>query len=395
MPRRASPTATPALSSLHAQTRPVRCVVVHGGRRGAAAGPPPFELEEATIAELQQRMQSGRATARSLAEKYLARIEAIDRKGPTLRSVIEVNPDALTIAERLDAERKAGGPRGPLHGIPILIKDNIDTADRMMTTAGSLALAGVKPPKDAFVVDRLREAGAVILGKTNLSEWANFRSTTFDQRLERARRADAGTRTRSIATPAARAPAPAPRSPPTWRRRRRHRDRRLDRLAVEHQRPRRHQADGRAGQPHRHHPDRHTARTPPGRWRAPSPTRPLLLGAMAGSDPDDAATSDADTKGRRDYTALLDADGLQGRAHRRRAQPAVRRYSPAADRLAEAAIAAMKAQGAMIIDPADIPTLGKFDGTEFDVLLYEFKADLNAYLDLAWRRRRRCTRSRT
>src|SRR6266571_1824139 len=137
----------------------------------------PFDLEEATIVDLRQRMEAGTETSRSLVEKYLARIEAIDRGGPALHSVIETNPDALTIADRLDAERKARGPRGPLHGIPILIKDNIATADRMMTTAGSLALEGAKPSKDAFVVERLRQAGAVIVGKTNLSEWANFRST--------------------------------------------------------------------------------------------------------------------------------------------------------------------------------------------------------------------------
>src|SRR3954468_10431950 len=142
-----------------------------------APAPPTFDLEEATIADLQQRMQSGRETARSLTEKYIARIERIDRSGPTLRSVLELNPDALAIADRLDAERNGRGARGPLHGIPILIKDNIATADGMMTTAGSLALAGVTPPKDAFVAARLREAGAVVLGKTNLSEWANFRST--------------------------------------------------------------------------------------------------------------------------------------------------------------------------------------------------------------------------
>src|SRR6266849_2343453 len=136
-----------------------------------------FDLEEATIADLAQRMQTGKDTARSIAEQYIARIEAIDRQGPALRSVIEINPDALAIADRLDAERKSRGPRGLLHGIPVLLKDNIATADRMMTTAGSRALAGVTPPHDAFIVARLREAGAVILGKTNLSEWANFRST--------------------------------------------------------------------------------------------------------------------------------------------------------------------------------------------------------------------------
>src|SRR5581483_8076446 len=135
-----------------------------------------FDLEEMTIADLQRRMESGQETARSLAQKYLDRIEAMDRRGPALRSVIETNPDALAIADRLDAERKTRGPRGPLHGIPILIKDNIATADRMMTTAGSLALEGPSAPKDAFLVARLREAGAVILGKTNLSEWANFMS---------------------------------------------------------------------------------------------------------------------------------------------------------------------------------------------------------------------------
>src|SRR5207248_7418443 len=136
----------------------------------------PFELDEKTIADLQDMMQSGKHSARSLTEMYLARIKAIDRQGPTLRSVIEENPDAMAMAEVCDKERQAKRTRGPLHGIPVLIKDNIDTADRMATTAGSLALVGARPPEDAFVVQRLRQAGAVILGKTNLSEWANFRS---------------------------------------------------------------------------------------------------------------------------------------------------------------------------------------------------------------------------
>jgi amidase len=136
-----------------------------------------FVLEEATIAELQARMESGEMTSKQIVEAYIARIEEIDRSGPTLRSVLEVNPDALKIAEELDRERAEKGPRGPLHGIPVLLKDNIDTADSMETTAGSLALAGSKPQRDAFIVRQLRAAGAVILGKTNLSEWANFRST--------------------------------------------------------------------------------------------------------------------------------------------------------------------------------------------------------------------------
>src|SRR5205809_3279863 len=136
-----------------------------------------FPLEEATAAQLQDWMSSGRYTARQLTELYLRRIEEIDRGGPTLRAMIEVNPDALAIADSLDAERKAKGPRGPLHGIPIVIKDNIDTADKMLTTAGSLALEGSRPSRDAGLVQRLRAAGIVLLGKTNLSEWANFRST--------------------------------------------------------------------------------------------------------------------------------------------------------------------------------------------------------------------------
>jgi len=135
----------------------------------------PFDLEEATIASLQARMADGRETSRSIVDKYLARIEAVDRNGPALRSVLEINPEARAIADRLDAERKSKGPRGVLHGVPVLIKDNIATADRMMTTAGSLALDGVRAAQDAAIVDQLRAAGAVILGKTNLSEWASSR----------------------------------------------------------------------------------------------------------------------------------------------------------------------------------------------------------------------------
>ena len=134
----------------------------------------PFDLE-ATIVTVSR--SGTQRTARSIVEQYLARIEAIDRAGPTLRSVLEVNPEALAIADALDAERKAKGPRGPLHGIPILIKDNIDTADRMTTSAGSLALEGSIAPRDAFIVERMRAAGAIVLGKTNMSEWANLRGS--------------------------------------------------------------------------------------------------------------------------------------------------------------------------------------------------------------------------
>src|SRR5260370_16440462 len=145
--------------------------------RPGSAAPPAFELDELTIAELQSRMASGKYSAHSLTRKYLERIDAVDKHGPPINSVIELNPDALSIATELDKERKTKGPRGPLHGIPVLIKDNTDTDDRMTTTAGSLALGGSIPLQDATVAKKLRDAGAVILGKTNLSEWANFRSS--------------------------------------------------------------------------------------------------------------------------------------------------------------------------------------------------------------------------
>jgi amidase len=144
----------------------------------APAAAPQFELEEQSVRQLGAGLAAGRWSARSLTEEYLARIEGIDRQGPRLNSVIELNPEALAIADQLDAERKSRGPRGPLHGVPVLVKDNLDSGDRMQTTAGSLALAGASAPRDATVVARLRTAGAVLLGKTNLSEWANYRSTT-------------------------------------------------------------------------------------------------------------------------------------------------------------------------------------------------------------------------
>src|SRR5262249_40259769 len=152
------------------------------GKLGDAAnavsgGSNSFEFEEATITSLQDGMKSGALTARSITDAYLKRIDEIDKRGPAINSVIEINPDGRDIADTMDRERKEKGPRGPLHGIPILIKDNIDTADRMLTTAGSLALIGCTPKQDSTVAKKLRDAGAVILGKTNLSEWANFRSS--------------------------------------------------------------------------------------------------------------------------------------------------------------------------------------------------------------------------
>jgi amidase len=338
----------------------------------------PFDLEEATIADLQRRMETGQDTARSLVEKYLARIEAVDRRGPELRSVLEINPDAGTIADGLDAERRSGRVRGPMHGIPVLLKDNIATGDRMMTTAGSLALAGAPAPMDAFVASRLRAAGAVILGKTNLSEWANFRSTHsssgWSGRGGQTRnpyvldRNPSGSSSGSGTAVAANLSAAA--------------------VGTE--------TDGSIVSPSNNNslvgikptlglisrtgivPIAHSQDTagPMARTVADAAA---LLAALVGSDPLDAATKEADARGRRDYSTFLSRDGLRG------ARIGVVRnrlfgYSAAADRLAGDAIAEMKRQGAVIVDPANIPTLGQFDDTEFEVLLYEFKADLNAYL---------------
>jgi amidase len=370
-----------ALSSLAAVSFSVWSAPV--GRAQAAHAPavaPAFDLQEATIADLQHRMETGRETARSLAEKYLARIQALDRGGPALHSVIETNPDALAIADRLDAERKARGPRGPLHGIPILIKDNIATADRMMTTAGSLALVGAKPPKDAFIVARLRAAGAVILGKTNLSEWANFRSTHsssgWSGRGGQAKNPYALDRNPSGSSSGSGVAASS----------------NLAAIAIGTE------TDGSIVSPSTSNglvgikptvglwsrfgivPISHTQDTagPMARTVADAAT---LLGPLAGSDPDDPATRDADAKGQRDYTKYLDPGGLKG-ARLGIVREKLFGYSPAADRIAEQAIADMKKAGAVIVDPANIPTLGKFDDSEFQVLLYEFKADLNKYL--AW-----------
>ncbi|HEX6535509.1 MAG TPA: amidase [Gemmatimonadaceae bacterium] len=349
-------------------------------RPAPAARPAPFELEEATIAALQEGMQSGKYTARSLAEMYLARIEELDQQGPAINQVLEVNPDALAIADRLDAERKAKGARGPLHGIPVLLKDNLATADRMSTTAGSLALAGSIAPHDSFVARKLREAGAVLLGKTNLSEWANFRSThscsgwsgrggqthnpyALDRTPSGSSSGSAGaiaanyaavaigTETDgSIVSPSAACSVVGIK--PTLGL--------VSRAGVV---PIAHSQDT-AG------PIARTVRD-----------AAILLGAIAGVDPDDAATAAGRGKGRADYTTFLDPNGLKG-ARIGVARERYMGYSRASDALVEDAIRVMKDRGATIVDPANIPTAGKWDDSEFDVLLYEFKADLNKYL--AW-----------
>ena len=336
--------------------------------------PKSFELEEVTIAELQAAMTSGHFTAHSLAEKYLKRIDEVDKHGPAINSVIEVNPDALAIAAALDKERKTKGPRSPLHGIPVLIKDNIDTADQMMTTAGSLALVGSRPAQDAFVATRLREAGAVILGKTNLSEWANFRSSHsssgWSGRGGQTRnpyamdRNPCGSSSGSGAATAANLCAVA--------------------IGTE--------TDGSIVCPSSANslvgikptlglvsragiiPIAHSQDTAGPMARTVTDAA-ILLGAITGFDPLDPITKNSL---RGDFTRLLDANGLRG------ARIGVSRksfgFNDAVDKLMGESIDVMKRLGAIIIDPANIPTAGKFDDSELEVLLFEFKADLNKHL---------------
>jgi amidase len=336
-----------------------------------------FDLAGLTIGDLQEGLKSGKYSARSLAEKYLARIEAVDRKGPALRSVIEVNPEALDLADALDRERKEKGPRGPLHGIPVLVKDNIATADRMATTAGSLALVGAKPPRDAFLVARLRQAGALLLGKTNLSEWANARCsystsgwsgrgglTKNPYALDRnpcgsssgsavAVAADlcaaaVGTETDgSIVSPAS-ANGIVGLKPTVG-------------------------LVGRSGViPISHSQD--TA----GPMARTVRDAALLLGALAGTDPDDRAAAEGAGKGVADYTEGLAADGLKG------ARLGVARnyfgFHDAVDAVMAGALEALKGQGATLIDTTDLPKQDQFSAAELTVFQYEMKAGVNAYL---------------
>jgi amidase len=359
-----------ALGSALALAKPLSAVA----QTSAAAAP---ELEEITVAELQDGMASGRWTARSIAEQYLGRIDSIEKHGPMVNSIIELNPEALAIADAMDRERKAGHVRGPLHGIPVLIKDNIDTADRMATSAGSLALAENHATRDAFVVSRLREAGAVLLGKTNLSEWANFRSTHSTSGwsgrggltknpyvLDRnACGSSSGTGTAIAANLAAvgigtetdgSVVCPSSASglvgiKPT-----------LGLISRAGIIPIAHSQDTSG-------PMARTVRD-----------AAILLGVLTGADERDPVTVSSRTKGHADYTRFLDTGGLKG------ARIGVARqyfgFNDATDRLMKDAIALIKSLGATIIDPANIATNGKFDSTENDVLQYEFKADLNKYL---------------
>jgi amidase len=342
--------------------------------------PPPFELDEMTIADLQSGMSSGKYTAELIALNYLDRIDRIDdtdKNGPGLNSVIEVNPQALAIAVDMDKERKAGRVRGPLHGIPVLIKDNIDTHDRMMTTAGSLALQGSIPPQDATVAKKLRDAGAVIIGKTNLSEWANFRSSHSSSgwsgrggQTKNPYVLDRNPCGSSSGTGAAVAAN-------------------LAAIGVGTE------TDGSVVCPSNANslvgikptlglisragiiPIAHSQDTAGPMCRTVRDAA-ILLNALAGIDERDVATNASIGKSSADYNRFLDTNSLKG------ARIGVQRksfgFNDAVDKLMNECIDVIKRSGATVIDPADIPTQGKFDDTELEVLLYEFKADLNKYL---------------
>ncbi len=329
---------------------------------GALASPPAFDLEEADVRELQKRMSEGSLTARSLTTRYLERIEAIDRRGPALNAVIELNPDALAIAALLDAERQAKGARGPLHGIPILIKDNIDTADRMMTTAGSLALEGSIAQRDSFVAARLRAAGAVLLGKTNLSEWANMRSSYstsgWSGRGGLTRNPYALDRNPCGSSSGSGAGVSA----------------NLCAVAIGTE------TDGSIVCPSSANGIvgiKPTVGLVPATGIIPIAHSQDTAGPMARTVADAALLLGALTG--RDYTPSLDPNGLRG-ARIGVARDKFFGFNEKVDELMEAALREMKRQGAEIVDPADVPTAGKFGDSETEVLLYEFKADLNAYL---------------
>jgi amidase len=337
----------------------------------------PFVLDELTLVDLQRLMQQGKESAVSLVKKYQSRIKALDRNGPKLNAVIELNPDALGIASELDRERKLRGPRGPLHGIPLLIKDNIDTHDRMTTTAGSLALKGSIPARDAFLVAKLRAAGVVLLGKTNLSEWANFRGSlsTSGWSAEGGQtrnpycldRNPSGSSSGSAAAVSANLCAAA--------------------IGTE--------TDGSILSPSSFCgivgikptlglisrsgiiPIAHSQDTAGPMARTVSDAA-ALLGILAGTDAADPATSQSSAKASPDYTRFLEAKGLVG------ARLGIARNffgsHPAVDRLMETLVAELKRAGADVVDPVQVPKPPELDSAELEVLRYEMKSDMNAYL---------------
>ena len=337
----------------------------------------PFALHEATVADLQDRMAKGTETARSLSEKYLARIKALNEAGPMLRAVIETNPDALTIADGLDKERKAGKLRGPLHGIPVLIKDNIDSGDQMMTTAGASALIGHKAKQDAFIVQKLRAAGAVLLGKTNLSEWANFRSSHsvsgWSSRGRQTRNPYVLDRTTSGSSSGSGAAVAA----------------NLCAVAIGTE------TDGSVVSPSSINglvglkptvgllsrsgiiPISSTQDTA-GPMARTVRDAAILLGALAGPDPADPAKLPIPGTSPTDYTTFLKADALTGQ--RLGVEKTHLNGPPAVAALLKEAVAALKAQGATIVEIELNKLTNPLGDAEFDVLLYEFKDGVNKYL---------------
>ncbi|MGH8090797.1 MAG: amidase [Rudaea sp.] len=341
-----------------------------------AAPPAPFAFDEANIAALEAKMASGELTSHALVQAYLDRIAAIDKSGPAINAIIELNPDALKIADALDAERKAGKLRGPLHGIPVLVKDNIGTHDAMHTSAGSLALADSIPADDSTVAAKLRAAGAVILGKTNLSEWANFRSTHatsgWSGRGGQTRnpyaldRNPCGSSSGTGAAIAANLAAAG--------------------IGTE--------TDGSIVCPSSANglvgikptlglvsragivPIAHSQDTAGPMARSVADAA-VLLNALAGPDPRDPATRDS-ARHRSDFTQGLDTGGLKGVRI-----GVVRRlagFNPDVDAVLTQDIAALKSAGAVVVDPVELPNLGKYDDAELTVLQFEFKHDLDAYL---------------
>ena len=362
-------------AAIHRDLRPVAALAKPSP---AASAPTPPTIEELSIDDVQAGLKSGRFTSRSLTEQYLARIDAMDRRGPALRAVLQTNPDALAIADHLDAERKAKGPRGPLHGVPILVKDNLASADKMLTTAGSLALVGATVPRDAFVIRQLRAAGAIVLGKTNLSEWANFRSTHstsgWTGRGGQCRNAYVLDRSPSGSSSGTGAAVAS----------------NFCTVGIGTE------TDGSVLAPSSSNslvgikptvglvsragiiPISHNQDTAGPMARSVRDAA-ILLGAIAGADPRDPATTGNRGHVESDYTRFLVPGGLKG-ARIGVARDHYMGYSDKTDALVEQALAVLKDAGAVIVDPANIATAGKYGDSEYDVLLYDFKHDLNAYL---------------
>ncbi len=339
-----------------------------------------FELNEVTIDLLQQKMQRKEYSSRSITEMYLKRIETIDKSGPKLNSVIQLNPDALSIADRMDRERAGGKVRGPLHGIPVLIKDNIDTGDKMMTTAGALALEGNVAGQDAFIINKLRQAGAVLLGKTNLSEWANFRSThstsAWSSRGGQTRCPYILDRNPSGSSAGSGSAASA----------------NLCAIAIGTE------TDGSIVSPSSVNglvgikptvglwsrsgiiPISKTQDTA-GPMARTVKDAAILLGALTGEDPQDGATAASKGKIQPDYTRFLDANGLQGK--RIGVEKEGLKVSPGMDKLFQDAIDLLKSKGATVVEVELYKEIKQAGKDEFTVLLYEFKDGVNNYLSKA------------